>query len=71
MTYVKKDEIDEFPSLTAYHNPNCLVNIISLDLLQSTYYNTFNSEEHNAFSVHLDDEHTIIFEAPSNFKLMV
>ena len=62
MTYVQKGVITGFPSLTAYHNPDCLVNIISLDFLQSAYHTTFNSEERNAFTVHLDDERTIIFE---------
>ena len=62
MVYNQKGSITSFPSLTAYHNPDCLVNIISLDLLQAAYHTTFNSEVSNAFTVQLDDSKSITFE---------
>ena len=62
MVYEQKGTITSFPSLTAYHNPYCLVNIMSLDLLQAAYHTIFNSEVRNAFTVHLDDNRTITFE---------
>ena len=62
MTYNQCGKIASFPFLTAYYNPNCLVNIISLDLLQAAYHTTFNSAVSNAFTVQLDDSNSIIFE---------
>jgi len=62
LVYNQKGSIASFPSLTAYHNPNCLVNIISLDLLQAAYHTTFNSEVSNAFTVQLDESNSITFE---------
>ena len=62
MTYEQKGSIVSFPSLTAYHNPACLVNIISLDLLQAAYHTKFDSEVGNAFLVQLDDNTSITFQ---------
>ena len=44
------------------YNPECLVNIISLDLLQRKYHTTFDSEKKNAFTVEVSDSLTITFE---------
>ena len=62
MTYEQKGSVASFPSLTAYHNPDCLVNIISLDLLQAAYHTKFDSEVSNAFTVQLDENNSITFQ---------
>jgi hypothetical protein len=62
MTYDDKGTINLFPALEAYHNPNCLVNIISLDLLQAQYHTQFDSANKNAFTVHVSDNMVITFE---------
>jgi hypothetical protein len=62
MIYNQHGTIASFPSLTAYYNPNCLVNIISLDLLQAAYHTTFNSAVSNAFTVQFDEHNSIVFE---------
>jgi len=45
MTYTKKGTITVFEGLDCYYNPECLVNIISLDLFQAEYHTTFDSEK--------------------------
>jgi len=52
-----------FPELTAYRNNECLVNIISLDLLQAKYHVYFDSAIANSFSVFLSDENILTFES--------
>ena len=55
MTYTDKGTINVFKELECYYNPECLVNIISLDLLQRKYHTTFDSEKKNAFTVEVPD----------------
>ena len=62
MTYTDKGTIDVFKELECYYNPECLVNIISLDLLQRKYHTVFDSEKKNAFTVEVSDTVTITFE---------
>ena len=62
MTYTEKGTLDVFKELDCYYNPECLVNIISLDLLQAKYHTTFDSEKKNAFTVEVSDVLTITFE---------
>ena len=62
MTYTDKGTINVFKELDCYYNPECLVNIISLDLLQRKYHTTFDSEKKNAFKVEVSDTLTITFE---------
>ena len=62
MTYKYKGTLSAFKELTCYYNPECLVNIISLDLLQAKYHTTFDSEKKNAFTVEISDKLTITFE---------
>ncbi len=62
MTYTEKGTLDVFKELDCYYNPECLVNIISLDLLQAKYHTTFDSEKKNAFTVKVSDVLTITFE---------
>jgi hypothetical protein len=62
MTYTSKGKINVFKELECYYNPNCLVNIISLDLLQRKYHTTFDSASKNAFKVEVSDSVTITFE---------
>jgi hypothetical protein len=62
MTYTEKGTLDVFKELDCYYNPECLVNIISLDLLQAKYHTTFDSEKKNAFKVEVSDVLTITFE---------
>jgi len=62
MTYTNKGTLTVFDELDCYYNPECLVNIISLDLLQEKYYTTFDSEKRNAFTVEAADTLTITFE---------
>jgi hypothetical protein len=62
MTYTEKGTLDVFKELECYYNPECLVNIISLDLLQAKYRTTFDSEKKNAFTVEVSDALTITFE---------
>ena len=62
MTYTDKSTINVFKELECYYNPECLVNIISLDLLQRKYHTTFDSEKKNAFTVEVSDSLTIVFE---------
>jgi hypothetical protein len=62
MTYTKKGTVTVFQELDCYYNPECLVNIISLDCLQTKYHTTFDSEKKNAFTVEVSDVLTITFE---------
>jgi hypothetical protein len=62
ITYTSKGKINIFKELECYYNPNCLVNIISLDLLQRKYHTTFDSASKNAFKVEVSDSVTITFE---------
>jgi len=62
MTYTDKGTINVFKELDCYYNPECLVNIISLDLLQRKYHTTFDSEKKNAFKVEVSDTLTFTFE---------
>ena len=62
MTYNSIGVIDILPELESYHNPECLVNIVSLDLLQSKYRTIFDSEIHNSFKVEVSETKTITFE---------
>jgi hypothetical protein len=62
MTYNSIGTINVLPALESYHNPECLVNIVSLDLLQSKYRTTFDSELHNSFKVEISDTTTLTFE---------
>jgi len=62
MTYTDKGTINAFKELDCYYNPECLVNIVSLDLLQRKYHTTFNSEKKNAFKVEGSDMLIITFE---------
>jgi hypothetical protein len=62
MDYPKHGRIQAFPALTAYYNQNCLVNIISLDLLQEKYHVTFDSAADNVFLVELKDDVFVRFE---------
>jgi hypothetical protein len=62
MTYTHKGTINVFKELNCYYNPECLVNIISLDLLQRKYHTIFDSEKKNAFTVEVSDTLTITFE---------
>ena len=62
MAYDSKGTIALFLALEAYHNPNCLVNIVSLDLLQMKYHTCFDSAEQNAFTVKILDGQHITFE---------
>ena len=62
MTYTDKGTISVFSELDCYHHPECLVNIISLDLLQEKYHTTFDSEKKNAFMVEVSDTLTLMFE---------
>ena len=64
--YHQKGNTIMFPHLDAYYNPNYLVNIISLDLLQAIYHTVFNSAEANAFTVHVDNDHCITFQGFSS-----
>ena len=61
MTYSDKGAIKMFPYLQAYHHPNCLVNIISLDLLQEKYHTRFDSATKNAFMVDINEDITLTF----------
>ena len=61
MTYDKKGTIRLLPHLEAYHKLQCLVNIVSLDLLQAMYYAQFHSALDNAFTVTLSDTHQVLF----------
>ena len=61
MTYSDEGSITMFPHLQAYHHQNCLVNIISLDLLQEKYHTKFDSAHKNAFTVDINDDLTITF----------
>ena len=60
--YVRKGPMTLFPSLQAYYDPNCLANIVSLDLLQLQYHVVFDSSIANTFVVHLDDNSQILFK---------
>jgi len=62
MTYTNKGTLTVFDELDCYYNPECLVNIISLDLLQETYHTTFDSEKRNAFTVEVANTLTITFK---------
>ena len=62
MTYKHKGTLNAFNELTCYYNPECLVNIILLDLLQAKYHTAFDLEKKNAFTVEVLDKLTITFE---------
>ena len=62
MTYTKLGVVSLLPELYCYYNPDCLVNIVSLDLLQAKYCTTFDSEQRNTFIVEISDTTTITFE---------
>ena len=62
MTYNSIGVIDVLPELESYHNPEFLVNIISLNLLQSKYRTIFDSELHNSFKIKVSNTQTITFE---------
>jgi len=62
MTYMHKRTLTVFVELDCYYNPECLVNIISLDLLQDKYHTTFDSEKRNVLTVEVADTLTITFE---------
>ena len=55
MTYRKKGTVNVFQELDCYYHPECLVNIISLDLLQTKYHTTFDPEKKNTFTVEVSD----------------
>ena len=55
MTYHQSGTISLFSELTAYVNPDCLVNIISLDILQQHYHTSFDSADSNKFVVDIGD----------------
>ncbi len=61
MLYNQKGTITIFPMLEAYYNPNCLVNIVSLDLPQSINHIVFDSSKENAFQVLIDKKVSITF----------
>jgi len=50
-TYTTYGTMLLFPELTAYHNNECLVNIIPLDLLQAKYHVYFDSAVANSYRV--------------------
>jgi hypothetical protein len=62
LTYTQQGTLTVFTELDCYYNPDCLVNIISLDLLQAKYHTTFDSEQKNAFTVAVSDALTLTFE---------
>jgi hypothetical protein len=62
MTYTEKGTPSIFKDLNCYYNPACLVNIISLDLLQAKHHTAFDSEKKNAFTVEVSDALTVTFE---------
>jgi len=62
MTYTNKGMLTVFNELDCYYNPECLVNIISLDLPQGKYHTTFDSEKRNAFKVEVADTLSITFK---------
>jgi hypothetical protein len=66
MTYTEQGVISLLPELDCYYNPDCLVNIVSLDLLQAKYHTTFDSEQQNTFIVEISDTTTITFEGCSS-----
>lgn len=61
MTYTRKGTINAFPDLRSYANPDCLVNIIYLELLKEKYHIRFDSEDCNAFILDTGYEE-IVFE---------
>ena len=63
LTYTEQGPLELFPELDAYLNENCLVNILSLDLLQSKYHVIFDSSIRNAFTVEISDSQCITFES--------
>ena len=62
LTYNTCGNINLFPNLESFHHPKCLVNILSLDLLQEQYHTRFDSELCNAFTVQVLDDLEITFE---------
>ena len=64
--YTLRGTMTLFLALNAYYDPNCLANILSLDLLQSRYHVAFNSSASNTFVVHLDNNSTIVFHGCGN-----
>jgi len=53
--------VTALPALDAYHNDECMVNIISLDRLQEKYHTRYDSEKANAFYVDVGDR-TLVFQ---------
>jgi hypothetical protein len=62
MTHTEKGTPSVFKELDCHRNPACLVNIVSLDLLQAKCHTTFDSEKKNAFTVEVSDTLIITFE---------
>ena len=52
----------KFGELPVWYNPACLANILSLSLVTDQYRVTFDSEDENAFRVHISAGHVITFE---------
>ena len=61
-TYNTRDNITLLPNLESFYHPDCLVNILSLDLLQKHYHTRFDSELRNVFTVQILDYVEITFE---------
>ena len=62
MTYHHVACVNMFPALDCHYNPNCLANIISLDLLQEKYSVAFISEKSNSFTVTISEDNVVTFQ---------
>ena len=62
LTYTTHGTMTLFPDLTAYQHDQCLVNIVSLDLLQAKYHVFFDSAVANSFSVVISEDNILHFQ---------